>query len=496
MRQKAYLRGRYRALLHSLAEFLLVIGGLHLVPLLLIPFYPDEAYLAGGFVLAGIPLMAFALIVRRTLGAKDPLNLSLQEGSVIVVAMWIVTILVSAIPFMVNLNMTLPQALFESSSGYTGTGITVVDVTTTPNIMLFFRSFIQLAGGTGFAIIVLGAGAGGGALWGLVAAEGRTDQLAPHVRETASIVLRIYSAYVIFGIIALRVAGMSWFDAINHAFTALATGGFSTKAQSIGYWDSALIEGVIIILMILGTTNFLVAYTLFQRKFRAATRNGELRLMLVVCVVATVSLYFIVTRHVYEGDKALRVAVFETVSAISNAGFNLIDYRAWFDFGWLVLIALMLIGGGTGSTAGGIKQMRVYILYKSIMWEIKRAFMPRHAVNEPAIWQGERRELLNDRLVRQTALFIGMYVFVFLLGSAVMTAYGYPLRDSLFEVSSALGNVGMSVGIIRPDMPPELLVFQAGLMLLGRLEIFAVIVGILKVTSDIPTLVRRDKAPA
>jgi trk system potassium uptake protein TrkH len=128
------------------------------------------------------------------------------------------------------------------------------------------------------------------------------------------------------------------------------------------------------------------------------------------------------------------------------------------------------------------------VLYKAIIWEIKKAFMPKHMVNEPAIWQGARRELLNDKQVRQTALFIGLYMMVFFAGSAILTAYGYTLRESLFEASSALGNVGMSVGVTHPDMPPALFWVQSLLMLLGRLEFFAVIVGVLKLGSDVRKL--------
>jgi trk system potassium uptake protein TrkH len=163
------------------------------------------------------------------------------------------------------------------------------------------------------------------------------------------------------------------------------------------------------------------------------------------------------------------------------------------DFGLLVLILMMLVGGGTGSTAGGIKQLRIYILYKSIRWEIQRAFMPRHMVNEPTIWQGEKHALLNDAQVRQSALFIGMYLTVFLLGSGVMAAYGYSLKDSMFEFASALGTVGLSVGVTRPDMPEALFWLNSFGMMLGRLEIFAVIIGTLKLLSDVGTIFRRYK---
>ena len=200
-------------------------------------------------------------------------------------------------------------------------------------------------------------------------------------------------------------------------------------------------------------------------------------------------LFAVVTAPLYEPEKALRAAVFETISALTGTGFTSVpNYLLWSEFGWLLLIILMTIGGGTGSTAGGIKQFRIYILYKSIIWEIRRAFMPRHMVNEPALWYGEKRDLLNDRLVRQAALFFGMYLVVLLVGTGIMAAYGYPLKDSLFEFASTLGTVGLSVGITLPGMPPELLIMQSLGMLLGRLEIFAVIIGMIKLFADTRTI--------
>lgn len=499
MRQQSYLRSRYQSLVGYTGQLFIVIGILHLVPLLVIPFFPDEAPLADGFLLASIPLIILGAILRTRFAPKESLSLTLQEGSVVVVGIWLTAILISTIPYMVSHDMTFVHAIFESTSGWTTTGLSVVDVTTAPNLILFFRSFTQLAGGAGIAIIALGAGAGGGALWGLVVAEGRTDQLAPHVRQSASIVLRIYLGYIVFGVLALRFAGMGWFDSVNHAFAALSTGGFSTRVESVGYWDSAAIEAVLCVLMLLGAMNFLTAYMLLQGKVRRALRDGELRLGTILIAICALLLLVIVTAPLYEPAKAARTAVFETISALSGTGFTSIpNYINWSEFGWLVLIFLMSVGGSTGSTAGAIKLYRIYILYKAIVWEIKRAFMPRHMVNEPAIWHGEKRALLDDRQVRQVALFFGMYLTVFLIGSGILAAFGYPLKQSMFEFASSLGNVGLTGGITSPTMPDSMLLVQSFGMLLGRLEIFALMIGTLKFVSDVRMIVfsRRQRESA
>jgi trk system potassium uptake protein TrkH len=241
--------------------------------------------------------------------------------------------------------------------------------------------------------------------------------------------------------------------------------------------------------MLLGTLNFLTAYTLLRGKVRAVARNSEIRQSTLLLVLGTLVLFFGVTSGLYPSlSQRVRVAVFNTVSALSTTGFSTVDYQPWSSLGWLVLILLMLIGGGTGSTAGGIKQYRVYALFRGLVWEVRRRLLPRRVITEPDVWRGEERQFLSDTHLRQVALFVFLYLVVFLVGSGVLTAYGYPLQDSLFEFASALSTVGISVGITAPSAPAGVLWTEMGGMVLGRLEFFAVVVGIARLLRDVPTL--------
>jgi trk system potassium uptake protein TrkH len=365
--------------------------------------------------------------------------------------------------------------------------LSIVNVSETPRMLLLFRSVTHLAGGAGFAIIaVLAASTSLG--MGVSAAEGRGDQLAPNVRRSATIVLSLYLGYIAAGVIGLRIAGMGWFDAVNHSIAAVATGGFSTQPDSIAHWDSPLIESVIIVLMLLGSINFLIAYTVLRGKPGVLWRSAEVRSQTFLIVAATILITGVTTTAIYGTvTEGARVALFETVSALTSSGFtvgNSSTYVGWNDFGLLLLALLMALGGGAGSTSGGIKQLRVYVLYKSAFWEIKRAFLPAHAINEPVIWQADRSELLSDKQVRQAAQFVGVYLTLFFIGTGIIVAYGYPLAQSMFEFSSALGNAGMSVGITSAGASPGILWLLIVAMIFGRLEIFVLIVGILKLATD------------
>jgi trk system potassium uptake protein TrkH len=488
VRYAEYLRYRYKAILGYTGLLSLLVSLLTLSPLALLIVYQDEISQAWGFLLPGLVLALPSLWFWRRLTPRPPVSLTMQEGAIIVVLTWLLAILMGAIPFAAISKLNFTQALFESTSAWTTAGLSVVDVSRASRLILFYRSVVQLAGGAGLAIIMLSALAGPVGP-GLTIAEGRSEQLLPHVRRSARLVLSIYAGYVIVGILALVLAGMSWFDAVNHAFTALSTGGFSTRAESIAYWQDPAIEGVIIVLMLLGTLNFLTAYTLLRGKARAAARNSEVRQTGLLLLFGIIVLFFGVTRGLYSAlGESMRAAVFNAVSALSTTGFATVDYRQWNGLGMLVLILFMLIGGGTGSTAGGIKQYRIYVLYKGLVWEFRRRLLPQSTVSEPDIWRGEQRHFISDRQLRQIAMFVFLYLVVFFVCAGLIAAHGYPLHDSLFESASALSTVGISVGITAPDAPAGVLWVETVAMFLGRLEFFTLAIGLIRLLNDVPAI--------
>jgi trk system potassium uptake protein TrkH len=187
-------------------------------------------------------------------------------------------------------------------------------------------------------------------------------------------------------------------------------------------------------------------------------------------------------------SKAFRVALFETVSALTTTGFSTVSYGKWNAFGVFVLIVLMLIGGGTCSTAGGIKQFRVYLFWKLLIWEIRRSLLPRSFVMERPLWEGNRRIFVNDARVRQVGVFLFLYLLTYMLGTLILCASGFNLSDSLFEFASAVGTVGISVGVTQADMPDVALWAETFAMFLGRLEFLVVFTSLIKLVGDGGTL--------
>lgn len=494
MRNPAFLRARYAGILRLTGGITGLIGLVLLSPLAGLFFFPEEAALAGGFALPGVIVTAVGGVLAGGLRSRVVAELTYAEGATIIVMAWLTAVVAGAVPFWMLLELNFTQALFESTSGWTTTGLSVLDVAAAPRLILLFRSILQYTGGAGFAVIMLSALAGPAGT-GIGAAEGRPAGLAPNVRRSAELVLKLYSGYALCGILALHLAGMGWFDAVNHALTAVSTGGFSTRPESIGYWNSPPVEAVTIVLMLLGGTNFLTAYMLLTGHFAYVRRNGELHLLLLLVVVGVPLILLTGAGHLYPSwPPALRSAVFETVSALSTTGFTTTGYGGWNAGGLLLLTFLMVVGGGTGSTAGGIKLHRVYLLIRGLVWEFRRQILPEKAVSAPYLWQGNQRRFITDDELRHAGLFLFLYLCCWAAGSLVVCSWGYPVADGLFEFASAVGTVGLSVGVTAADTPPAVLWTQIAGMLLGRLEFFTVILGVIKLVRDARVMLRADRS--
>ena len=327
MRKAGLLRKKYGHILSCLCQILCLFGGITLTPLICCLVWGNERGDTVAFALPGILLVTAGGFGWRRLGRNADQELSLSDGGVIVLLAWLCVSVAASIPFMLgSVGLSFSHAVFESVSGLTTTGLTLVDVSQASHAILIWRSILQLLGGAGLAIMMMAALIGPSSPV-VSAAEGRADQLVPHVRRSARVVLALYAGYVALGFTGYSVVGLSPFDALAHTFTAVATGGFSTQQDSIGYWDSPAVEGVTIVLMILGNLNFVTAWLLVTGNFRAFARNGEIRLFGSLALGAACVLFLLTTYGAYVSlGKACRTALFESISALTGTGFTTIDY--------------------------------------------------------------------------------------------------------------------------------------------------------------------------
>ncbi len=490
------VREKYRAVLHYTGSICLIGAAVILLPLAVIPFFPEEAGMLLHFALPSLLLGAIGFYLRAHYRVSGSITLNATWGGIIVFMSWIIICLFSAFPLMSGAQLNFTGAVFESVSGWTTTGLSVLDVEKASHTILLWRSLMQLFGGAGLVIIMMTAIIGPLGP-GLSVAEGRDTQLVPHVVHSTRIVARIYAVYALFGFFAYWIAGMSPFDAVNHSFAAISTGGFSTRAASIGYWNSPCIETVTNLLMIAGNMSFLTAYLLIRGKFRMALRDGEVKLLAAAVPLGALLLFFTFTGSEQMGFAGtFRAALFQSVTAITTTGFSTVPFSIIGPLGLFTIIVLMVIGGGTYSTAGGLKQIRVYLLLKSIIWNIRQRVLPHRSVVSNYYWKGEERKFINWETVGRMTTYMGLYMVTLMLGTTIIVAHGFSIADSLFEFSSALGTVGLSAGITAPDAPALVLWTETVGMFLGRLEFFVIITSLMILIRDSHLFLSRgDKRP-
>ena len=479
-------RNYYQLVFYYYGFFLVLIGLIQLLPLINLIFFPAESNLLHCFLVPGIITIIIGLIIRYLL--KDTQIIKLEKGydSLLLILIWLSAIIISTIPWILKGGFNFTQACFEMTSGYSTTGLSVIDVGNTPKIFLVFRSITLFVGGVGFVLIVTSAFSDRYGL-NLYNAEGHNDRLMPNLVKSSRLILSIYSAYIVFGTLAYIYFGMPVFDAINTSIAALSTGGFSVIDESIYGYHSLPIEIVTILLMLLGQTNFMIHLKMFNLKFKDILNHCETKLFIFLFIVFTILMTHNLIQYNYTGNilESLRYSVFQFVTCITTTGFISVENLNALPAGFVtMMIILMLIGGNQESTGGGIKQYRIIITLKGIYYSIKELLLNNQAITSRRIWRyGKNSELTNNE-IQATSSYVLFYLMLFFLGSLIFTLHGYSLQDSMFEFSSAISTVGLSVGITNFNASRIILWTAIVGMFLGRLEIMVIFKAILRVTRD------------
>ncbi len=406
-------------------------------------------------------------------------ELDLTSAITLAALVWLVISIIGALPFWIargffgsEYGLTFLSAVFESMSGFTATGLTMygMRVEGLPRSILFWRSLTQWVGGVGVIVLFLSVliTRSGTIAHRLYSAEGRDQRLVPSVVRTTRRIWLIYLGYTLLCVLVLVAVGMPFFDSVNHSMTGLATGGFSVRNESIMFYDSTIIEMAIIPFMILGGISFAMHHELILGKIKTFFDNIEVKAMLIILFISALML---ILNQGLEWSN-VRYSSFQVTTALTGTGFNTAVVANWNDFSKFILTILMVFGGGFGSTASALKLFRVVILFWSLAWFVKRMLLPESAMLKLKI--GDKYYHPDD--IMRVAVYAVLYILVLVGGALVFMASGATTIDSLFEVSSALGNVGLSVGLTSSCMPWWEKVVLIIEMWAGRLEIFPVLV--------------------
>ncbi|MFQ5687834.1 MAG: TrkH family potassium uptake protein [Candidatus Scalindua sp.] len=485
--------------LRTLGNLLILLSSILFIPFGVSLFYgtKEEVW---AFVTSIITSGIIGLALKFSLKPRNE-DITIREGLAIVTFWWVSCAFFGALPYWLSgVCDNFCDSYFESMSGLTTTGASIFgDIEALPHGILFWRSMTQWLGGMGivvfFVAVLPNIGVGGHKLFSAEAPDLTTDKIKPRIAQTAKILWIIYLSLTTIAILLFWFGGMDIFDAFCHAFTTVSTGGFSTKNQSVAAFDSLFIEIVVMILMFMSACNFTLYYQLVTGRIRKVFVNSELRFFagLILCAIClvTLALFFFessaynggVKGSKYEGiGGALRYAAFQAVSITTSTGYSNADFDIWPNFCRFFLVLLMFIGGCAGSTAGGMKVARIMLLFKSSVREMVHLLRPRAIMHVKLSGKP-----VSEDIITNTLGFIVIHLGLFGIFSLILTVFGTEVITSFSTVASMMNNVGPALadaGATRNygefAYPCKwVLIFC---MLLGRLEIYTVILIFLPLT--------------
>lgn len=472
--------------------FLIFALALLMIPSILCAVYYQEWDALKAFLISlGITAVIAGLMLM--LGRKAAPTMFQREALLMVSMSWIVAAAIGAIPYVVMGSLGIVDAYFESMSGFTTTGSTVIqDIEAQPKSLLFWRSLSQWLGGVGVVMMAIAVlpylGAGGKQLFKGESSGENPRSMSPRIKDTAQMLYRAYLTLTISMTLLLMMAGMGFYDAVCHTMSTISSGGFSTRQSSIAAFDSVAIETIIIAFMLIAGTSFSLIFVVFNRDWKALFRDTEWRVFIGIFAAVT----GIATLNVYLGTPnvhpsafpddphtlgySLRIAAFQVTSTLTGTGFNTHDYTTWPHLSIMILFVIMFFGGCAGSTTGGLKVVRLVMLSKIVYWRVENTFRPKTVravrVNDYVI-DDETRKSVNAFFV----IYIGWFVF----GSVFMTALGLPFESAMGSVAATLNNIGPGLGSVGPSndfsqVPAIGKLFLSMCMALGRLELFSICV--------------------
>ncbi len=409
-------------------------------------------------------------------------RLSLREALATVGCGWLLVCFLGAIPYYLSGMVNPIGAVFESTSGFTTTGVTTLSsLGDFPDSLLVWRSMTHWIGGIGvimlFITIMPQVSSGANYLFNAEIPGPAAERTLPKIKESALVIFTVYIFFTLLTIIALKVAGMSWFMAMNQALATVATGGFSYQNQSLMEFETVYVELVVIITMIAASLNFTLYYKIYQHNFKVFWMDTERKAYFWIIGIAIL----LITWNLYYTDysdvtTSFRYALFQVVSVASTTGFASSDFNKWPDFSRYLLLLLMFIGGCSGSTAGGIKVSRFVILLKVTWAELRRTIHP-HLVY--SIKMGGRN--VPPVIVGNVTRFFYLYITVFSILTLLISLTGLSMLDSMGLIAACMSSVGPAFGIVGPtstyaDISNFGRLVTIAAMILGRLEIFTLLI--------------------
>ena len=468
--------------LYTISVLVLLVGGFMLAGVAVALFYGEHDAARGFGIAVGVTLICGLSGFNRSRHCRDAALLT-RDGFLVVVASWLVVSAFGALPFVLTGSIpSYTDAFFETISGFTTTGASILrDIEALPRSILFWRSLTHWLGGMGIVVLTVAVlprlGVGGLKLMRSEAPGPTLDKLTPRLTETAKILWLIYLALTAAEFALLLLGGLDWFDAATHTFGTVATGGFSPRTASVGAFHSTFVDIVVTVFMLLAATNFSLYFQVVRGRTGLLLGNLELRVYVAIFLITAGLVTLSVTGSVYQTlGEGLRFASFQVASILTTTGYASADFDAWPALAKGVLVTLMLVGGCAGSTAGGVKVIRLVTLFKQGLNELKYLVYPRGIFTLKIGGHRVRKDVLYP-----VAVFFFFYITLVMVTALIVAATGQDLVTAIATGLATAGNIGPGFGAVGPShnyafYPDAVKWWLSFAMLTGRLEVYSVLV--------------------
>ena len=467
MRINYLSRQDIRIILHYLGYIMVGIGAILMVPIFVDLYYLEHSYLIG-LIPPALSIGLGFLFVEKF---KEYDKLKFKHGMFISSVAWLWAGFVGAIIMMLMLDISFIDAFFENISAWTGSGLTMFsDVEILPRSILFLRSLEQWIGGLGVVIIFISLLIKPGtSAFKLYKSEARDDRIRPNIKNTLKKTIEIYLIYTLFGIFLYLLAGLPLFDSVNLTFTTISTGGMSIKNANVGFYNNNIVYIITMILMLLGATSFAVHYNIVKTRGKSIIKDIQFQAIILSIIISGILIAAIT-------HMAPMNVIFHIVSAVTTTGANIAsssELASWAPASLIIIMILMVMGGSSGSTVGAVKTIRVITFLRGINLTVTNVIAPKRVVSTKIA-----NRTFNEREIKEASSYIIVYLMFLIVSWIIMTFYTNDPINSLFDVTSTIGNVGLSTGIINGSLatfPKIMLIF---LMWIGRLEIIPILLTI------------------
>lgn len=446
----------YKTIMYYMAVVIVILGIFMIIPVITAVIYNDSSKYITSFIISSIICIIMGVILFLESERKSITNLSLKGSMLFVMVIWLFTAFFSALPFLISGDLSLIDSYFEAMSGITSTGFTMYELDMLPYSIALWRSLLQWFGGLGIIFLLLVIVPSSVSLKRLYFAEGKTEQMTPNIRHTSKNFIKVYLILTIIAITAYVISGLTIFDSICYSFTALGTGGFSVNPTNLDNFSNPLIQLITIVFMIMGGTNFLIHYKIMKRDWTNITKDFELRAMFIILFVATAILILDLYLSGYYNQDIIiisRHALFQATSVLTSTGFSSTDINLWTPLSNQVLIILMFIGGCVCSTAGGIKIYNVSLALKSIWWSVQGMFIPNNVIFTKKVFHNKSNHEITEKAIHTIFVYIFLYILLFIISLMIVLFFSRDFSTAYSVVAASIGNTGLSLSYITPDIP-------------------------------------------